>query len=34
MIGYDLDEDKKRFFVTDSGIVVVAKKTEIREQDR
>ena len=31
VIGYDLDEDKKRFFVTDSGIVVVAKKTEIRE---
>jgi glucose-1-phosphate adenylyltransferase len=34
VIGYDLDEDKKRFFVTDSGIVVVAKKTEIREQDK
>lgn len=31
VIGYDLNEDKKRFFVTDSGIVVVAKKTEIRE---
>ncbi len=31
VIGYDLDEDKKRFFVTESGIVVVAKKTEIRE---
>ena len=26
-IGYDLEEDKKRFFVTDSGIVVVAKGT-------
>ena len=23
MIGYDLEEDKKRYFVTDSGIVVV-----------
>ncbi len=32
VIGYDLVEDKKRFFVTESGIVVVAKKTEIREQ--
>ena len=31
VIGYDLNEDKKRFFVTESGIVVVAKKTEIRE---
>ena len=32
VIGYDLVEDKKRFFVTESGIVVVAKKTEISEQ--
>ena len=30
VIGYDLDEDRKRFVVTDSGIVVVAKKTEIK----
>ncbi len=30
VIGYDTDEDRKRFFVTDSGIVVVAKRTEIK----
>jgi len=30
VIGYDLAEDKKRFFVSDSGIVVVAKGTEIK----
>jgi len=29
VIGYDLEEDKKKFHVTDSGIVVVAKGTEI-----
>ncbi len=29
VIGYDLKEDKKRFFVTDTGIVVVAKGTKI-----
>ena len=29
-IGYDLDEDRKRFTVTDSGIVVVAKGTKIK----
>jgi glucose-1-phosphate adenylyltransferase len=28
VIGYDPDEDKKRFYVSDSGIVVVAKGTE------
>ncbi len=30
VIGYDLEEDKKRFHITDSGIVVVAKRTEIK----
>jgi glucose-1-phosphate adenylyltransferase len=30
VIGYDLEEDKKRFYVSDSGVVVVAKKTEIK----
>ena len=29
-IGYDLDEDRKRFHVTDSGIVVVAKGMVIK----
>jgi glucose-1-phosphate adenylyltransferase len=32
VIGYDLAEDKKRFHVTESGIVVVAKGTEIKQQ--
>ncbi|MCX5703877.1 MAG: sugar phosphate nucleotidyltransferase, partial [Candidatus Omnitrophica bacterium] len=30
VIGYDLEEDRKRFYITDSGIVVVAKGTEIK----
>ncbi len=30
VIGYDLETDKKKFFVSDSGIVVVAKGTEIK----
>ena len=29
-IGYDLDEDRKRYHVTDTGIVVIAKGMEIR----
>lgn len=30
VIGYDPDEDKKRFYLTESGIVIVAKGTEIK----
>lgn len=30
VIGYDVAEDKKRFFISESGIVVVAKGTEIK----
>ncbi len=30
VIGYDAEVDKRHFFVSDSGIVVVAKKTEIK----
>jgi glucose-1-phosphate adenylyltransferase len=30
IIGFNLEEDKKRFFVSESGIVVVAKGTEIK----
>jgi len=33
-IGYDLDEDRKRFKVTSSGIVVVAKGTIIKKQKK
>ena len=29
VIGYNLEEDKKRFYVSESGVVVVAKKTHI-----
>jgi len=31
-IGYNLEEDRKHFFVTPSGIVVIPKGTEISEQ--
>ncbi len=30
VIGFNLEEDKKRFFVSESGIVVVAKGTEVK----
>lgn len=30
VIGYNLEEDKKRFYVSESGIVIVAKGTEIK----
>ncbi|MFA5089553.1 MAG: glucose-1-phosphate adenylyltransferase [Candidatus Omnitrophota bacterium] len=30
VIGYNLEEDRKKFFVSESGIVVVAKGTEIK----
>jgi glucose-1-phosphate adenylyltransferase len=30
VIGYNLEEDRKKFYVTESGIVVVAKGTEIK----
>ena len=30
VIGYDPEEDKKKFHVTESGLVVVAKGTEIK----
>ncbi len=30
VIGFNLEEDKKRFFISESGIVVVAKRTEFK----
>jgi glucose-1-phosphate adenylyltransferase len=33
-IGYDLEEDKKHYHVTPSGIVVIAKGTEVRAETR
>jgi len=33
-IGYDLEHDKKRYHVTPSGIVVIAKGTEVSEEAR
>ncbi|MCX5714147.1 MAG: glucose-1-phosphate adenylyltransferase [Candidatus Omnitrophica bacterium] len=30
VIGYDLEEDRKKFYVSESGVVVVAKGTEIK----
>ena len=30
VIGHNLDEDRKKYTVTDSGIVVIAKKTQIK----
>jgi len=32
-IGYNLDEDRRRFHVTESGIVVVEKGTSVEEQE-
>jgi glucose-1-phosphate adenylyltransferase len=33
-IGYNIEEDKKRYYVTPSGIVVIAKGTELQEETR
>ena len=30
VIGYDLEEDRKRFFVSDSGIVVIPKEANLK----
>jgi glucose-1-phosphate adenylyltransferase len=30
VIGYDREEDKKRFYVSESGVVVVPKGAEIK----
>jgi ADP-glucose pyrophosphorylase len=34
VIGYDLEEDRKRYHVTDSGIVVVVAEDMQREHSR
>ncbi len=33
-IGYNLEQDRKRYHVTSSGIVVIAKGTEVYEEER
>ena len=33
-IGYDIEEDRKHYHVTPSGIVVIAKGTEVHEETR
>lgn len=33
-IGYDLEKDRKRFFVTESGVVIIPKKTKIEPTNK